>query len=315
MGINAVKGVEIGAGFRAAALSGEENGDEIRIGPDGQPVFLSNNAGGILGDLDRQPPGLFRRQADLLDGRRAVVDRFERDRDQHSAPPRSFASAFKGEVGSMRARRPLSGQRGRRRNPAMALHTAGRSLSDGRFERCSGAGGGGGAYAKGEIVVVSDDDDRENEGDLFVAAALCTPEKMAFIIRTTSASRAARAGEPSGCISILRRSTTRRWDGLHGLGRRALRPDHRHLGRGAATRCARLPIRNNGAADFVRPTSLPAGGQGRWRADAPATPRPASTSAASPAWRRSAFWPSRTTTAPGGGWRDRIRCASPACNA
>src|ERR1700732_1663941 len=41
-------------------------------------------------------------------------------------------------------------------------------------------------FAKGEIVVVVDDDDRENEGDLFVAAALCTPEKMAFIIRNTS---------------------------------------------------------------------------------------------------------------------------------
>jgi 3,4-dihydroxy 2-butanone 4-phosphate synthase/GTP cyclohydrolase II len=35
-------------------------------------------------------------------------------------------------------------------------------------------------------VVVADDDDRENEGDLFVAAAMCTPEKMAFIIRNTS---------------------------------------------------------------------------------------------------------------------------------
>ncbi|MGH6728409.1 MAG: 3,4-dihydroxy-2-butanone-4-phosphate synthase [Pseudolabrys sp.] len=42
------------------------------------------------------------------------------------------------------------------------------------------------AFAKGEIVVVSDDDDRENEGDLCVAASLCTPEKMAFIIRNTS---------------------------------------------------------------------------------------------------------------------------------
>ncbi|HLH95590.1 MAG TPA: 3,4-dihydroxy-2-butanone-4-phosphate synthase [Xanthobacteraceae bacterium] len=42
------------------------------------------------------------------------------------------------------------------------------------------------AFAKGEIVVVADDDDRENEGDLFVAAAHCTPEKMAFIIRNTS---------------------------------------------------------------------------------------------------------------------------------
>src|SRR5919206_2558915 len=41
------------------------------------------------------------------------------------------------------------------------------------------------AFARGEIVVVVDDDDRENEGDLFVAAVHCTPEKMAFIIRHT----------------------------------------------------------------------------------------------------------------------------------
>src|SRR5438876_2328919 len=50
MTINAVKGVEIGAGFAAASLSGEENPDEIRI-RDGQVVFLSNNAGGILGGI------------------------------------------------------------------------------------------------------------------------------------------------------------------------------------------------------------------------------------------------------------------------
>jgi 3,4-dihydroxy 2-butanone 4-phosphate synthase/GTP cyclohydrolase II len=42
------------------------------------------------------------------------------------------------------------------------------------------------AFGRGEIVVVADDDDRENEGDLFVAASMCTPEKMAFIIRHTS---------------------------------------------------------------------------------------------------------------------------------
>jgi 3,4-dihydroxy 2-butanone 4-phosphate synthase/GTP cyclohydrolase II len=42
------------------------------------------------------------------------------------------------------------------------------------------------AFARGEIVVVTDDDDRENEGDLIVAASLCTPEKMAFIVRHTS---------------------------------------------------------------------------------------------------------------------------------
>lgn len=41
------------------------------------------------------------------------------------------------------------------------------------------------AFARGEIVIVTDDDDRENEGDLVVAASLCTPEKMAFIVRNT----------------------------------------------------------------------------------------------------------------------------------
>jgi chorismate synthase len=50
MGINAVKGVEIGAGFAAAQLSGEENADEMRM-EDGKVRFLSNNAGGILGGI------------------------------------------------------------------------------------------------------------------------------------------------------------------------------------------------------------------------------------------------------------------------
>ena len=50
MGINAVKGVEIGAGFAAAALSGEENADEMRM-KDGRFTFLSNHAGGILGGI------------------------------------------------------------------------------------------------------------------------------------------------------------------------------------------------------------------------------------------------------------------------
>jgi chorismate synthase len=50
MTINAVKGVEIGAGFGAVPLSGEENGDEMRM-QDGKVVFLSNHAGGILGGI------------------------------------------------------------------------------------------------------------------------------------------------------------------------------------------------------------------------------------------------------------------------
>jgi chorismate synthase len=56
MSINAVKGVEIGAGFAAARLSGEENADEMRMGNDGRPVFLSNNAGGILGGISTGQP-------------------------------------------------------------------------------------------------------------------------------------------------------------------------------------------------------------------------------------------------------------------
>ena len=56
MSINAVKGVEIGAGFGAAELSGEENADEMRIGNDGQPVFLANHAGGILGGISTGQP-------------------------------------------------------------------------------------------------------------------------------------------------------------------------------------------------------------------------------------------------------------------
>jgi chorismate synthase len=56
MSINAAKGVEIGAGFAAAALSGEENADEIVMGNDGLPAFLSNNAGGVLGGISTGQP-------------------------------------------------------------------------------------------------------------------------------------------------------------------------------------------------------------------------------------------------------------------
>ena len=51
MSINAVKGVEIGEGMSAAMLTGELNADEIFMGNDGQPVFSSNHAGGILGGI------------------------------------------------------------------------------------------------------------------------------------------------------------------------------------------------------------------------------------------------------------------------
>jgi chorismate synthase len=51
MGINAVKGVEIGEGFAAAALSGEANADEMRMGEGGRVAFAANHAGGVLGGI------------------------------------------------------------------------------------------------------------------------------------------------------------------------------------------------------------------------------------------------------------------------
>jgi chorismate synthase len=56
MSINAVKGVEIGDGMASAALTGEANADEMRSGPDGKPLFLSNHAGGILGGISSGQP-------------------------------------------------------------------------------------------------------------------------------------------------------------------------------------------------------------------------------------------------------------------
>ncbi len=56
MSINAVKGVEIGNGFEAARITGQENADEMRMGNDGKPVFLSNHAGGILGGISTGQP-------------------------------------------------------------------------------------------------------------------------------------------------------------------------------------------------------------------------------------------------------------------
>ncbi len=60
MSINAVKGVEIGNGFEAAELTGEENADEMRIGQGKTPIFLSNNAGGVLGGISTGEPVVVR---------------------------------------------------------------------------------------------------------------------------------------------------------------------------------------------------------------------------------------------------------------
>jgi chorismate synthase len=79
MGINAVKGVEIGAGFAAAELSGEENADEMRRGNDGKPLFLSNNAGGVLGGISTGQPIVCRfvvKPTSSILTPRATVDRY-----------------------------------------------------------------------------------------------------------------------------------------------------------------------------------------------------------------------------------------------
>ncbi len=113
------------------------------------------------------------------------------------------------------------------------------------------------AFAKGAIVVVTDDDDRENEGDLFVAASLCTPEKMAFIIRNTSGIVCAPLGaEQARKLRLdpmvaendapLGTAFTITVDVRHGLT----------TGISAEERCntvRALANDNSGAADFVRP--------------------------------------------------------------
>jgi 3,4-dihydroxy 2-butanone 4-phosphate synthase/GTP cyclohydrolase II len=113
------------------------------------------------------------------------------------------------------------------------------------------------AFARGEIVVVTDDDDRENEGDLFVAASLCTPEKMAFIIRNTSGIVCAPLGaEHARHLQLdpmvskneapLGTAFTVSVDVRHGLT----------TGISAEERCntvRALANGNSGASDFVRP--------------------------------------------------------------
>ena len=56
MSINAVKGVEIGDGFAAARLRGEQNADEMRPGENGNPVFLANHSGGVAGGISTGQP-------------------------------------------------------------------------------------------------------------------------------------------------------------------------------------------------------------------------------------------------------------------
>src|SRR5580704_11970739 len=113
------------------------------------------------------------------------------------------------------------------------------------------------AFARGEILIVADDDDRENEGDLFVAASLCTPEKMAFIIRNTSGIVCAPlAPEEARRLHLdpmvahndapLGTAFTVSVDVRHGLTTGISAEERTNTVRALANG-------NNGAADFVRP--------------------------------------------------------------
>ena len=120
MGINAVKGVEIGDGFATAAMSGEDNADEMRknpnLGNDGKPVFLSNHAGGILGGISSGQPIVARfavKPTSSILTPRKTVDRYGRDTEiVDQGPPRSLRRHPRGADrrgdGGVRAGRSLS---------------------------------------------------------------------------------------------------------------------------------------------------------------------------------------------------------------
>ena len=94
MSINAVKGVEIGDGFATAAMTGEENADEMRMGNDGRPRFLANHAGGILGGISTGQAVVARfavkPTSSILDSAQDRRPLRQRDRDRHQGPPRSL---------------------------------------------------------------------------------------------------------------------------------------------------------------------------------------------------------------------------------
>jgi len=113
------------------------------------------------------------------------------------------------------------------------------------------------AIARGEIVIVTDDDDRENEGDMIVAASLCTPEKMAFIIRNgcgivctpitgDEARRLQLAPMVASNDAPLGTAFTVSIDVRHGLTTGISAEQRSNTARALANG-------NSGAADFVRP--------------------------------------------------------------
>ena len=172
-------------------LSGEENADEMRMGNDGKPRFLSNHAGGILGGISTGQPIVARfavkPTSSILSPRRTV--------DRHGAET-EIVTKGRHDPASASARCRSAKPWWPACSPITIYVTAARSAlpSNGRSpseaedllsDNHQRVGDVVDAFKRGEIVVVTDDDDRENEA-ICSSPPRCAPEKMAFIIRHTS---------------------------------------------------------------------------------------------------------------------------------
>ena len=233
--------------------------------------FSSNNAGGILGGISTGQPVVARfavkPTSSILTPRR-TVDRYGRETEistkgRHD-PCVGIRAVPIGEamVACVIADHYLR-QRGQVGDTSgVAVSAAGadgaaaraRGEMDDAHQRIQAAVA---AFARGDIVIVADDDDRENEGDLFVAASLCTPEKMAFIIRNTSgivcaplAPEEARRLHLDPMVALndapLGTAFTVSVDVRHGLTTGISAEERTNTVRALANG-------NSGAADFVRP--------------------------------------------------------------
>src|SRR3546814_2296846 len=91
MSINAVKGVEIGDGFAAARLRGEDNADPMQPGNDGKPVFLANHAGGVAGGIATGQPVVVRIALKPTSSILTPVETITRDRsEEHTSELQSL---------------------------------------------------------------------------------------------------------------------------------------------------------------------------------------------------------------------------------
>ncbi len=153
--------------------------------------FLENHAGGILGGISTASPSWPRfavKPTSSILTPRATIDRYGneteiRTKGRHD-PCVGIRAVPVGEamLAIVLADHYLRASRAGRLNLPPAQHRRGFRMPDITARVLAAIE----AFKRGEIVVVTDDDDREGEGDLIVAASLCTAEKMAFIVPHTS---------------------------------------------------------------------------------------------------------------------------------